>query len=302
MFQTIIIVILLGIVFYLICDKKNIKADDIKTFLKNISTKIKEKLSVFFDKIKQKEAELKSKCKTEVKPNFRKRILDAGKVTISLIVVGIVLGVILYYFDLYDFLFRLLVFLYFLALCYFFAIAIFKIFKKIMKTRGLRRLILYLLILTVCFAPFAYKKTMLDYNGEYATNRLVYTEVYGFCMFITYYPNYQRGDVQGFAVINIPFKALFSEYGYANRHYMADSKDMFGAYQLLAISGGDDVFVASLFFSDPFFVELLFSGISESMPIGDRGNYFAITARDMDNVKLFNSNSNTSGYISPSSR
>lgn len=52
---------------------------------------------------------------------------------------------------------------------------------------------------------------MLDFDGKYATDRLTYTDEYGFCMLITYYPSYQKGNAKGFAVTHIPFGALFTE-------------------------------------------------------------------------------------------
>ncbi|MBO4438334.1 MAG: hypothetical protein J5798_03200 [Spirochaetaceae bacterium] len=53
MFQTIAIVILLGIIVYLIFDKKGIKADDVKLFFKNMGEKIKEKFPIFIKKGKR---------------------------------------------------------------------------------------------------------------------------------------------------------------------------------------------------------------------------------------------------------
>ena len=52
MFQTIVIIILIVIIVYLILDKKNVKLDDVKSFLKNLFNKIKEKSIVLFNKLK----------------------------------------------------------------------------------------------------------------------------------------------------------------------------------------------------------------------------------------------------------
>jgi len=43
MFQTIVIIILIGIIIYLILDKKNIKTNDIKNYVKELRLKIKTK-------------------------------------------------------------------------------------------------------------------------------------------------------------------------------------------------------------------------------------------------------------------
>lgn len=43
MFQTIVIIILIGIIIYLILDKKNIKTNDIKNYVKELMLKTKTK-------------------------------------------------------------------------------------------------------------------------------------------------------------------------------------------------------------------------------------------------------------------
>ena len=60
MFQTIVIIILIGIIIYLILDKKNIKTNDIKNYVKELRLKIKtklskvtEKLTILFGKMKE---------------------------------------------------------------------------------------------------------------------------------------------------------------------------------------------------------------------------------------------------------
>ncbi len=146
----------------------------------------------------------------------------------------------------------------------------------LMTKRGFWRLIFVALFLVICITPFVYKKTMLDYDGEYATDRLVYTEEYGFCMLITYYPNYKSGNAKGFAVTNIPFVGLFSEDVQANKYGndTADSKDLLDAYKMLA-TFGDNTLVDSLA------KILLGSKIStKSIQIGKYGNYFATTFKD----------------------
>ena len=142
---------------------------------------------------------------------------------------------------------------------------------------------------------------MLDYDGKYATERIVYTEEYGFCMLITYYPDYHSGDAKGFAVTNIPFEALFSEAVqlfregmdgmYRERIDTANSKELLDSYQMLATLG-DNALVDSL---SKLFLD---SNIStRSIQIGKYGNYFAITAK---NIGYVNSKDNPSNRYSAS--
>ena len=52
MLSVIIIVLLLGIIAYLVLDKKTVKMDDVKTFLKDSGTKLKEESGPLFEKVK----------------------------------------------------------------------------------------------------------------------------------------------------------------------------------------------------------------------------------------------------------
>ncbi|MBQ1710102.1 MAG: hypothetical protein II032_03205, partial [Treponema sp.] len=113
--------------------------------------------------------------------------------------------------------------------------------------------------------------------GTYATDRLVYSDEYGFCMLITYYPSYQKGNAKGFAVTHIPFGALFTENVQANKYGndMADSKDMLDAYQLLATWGDNDLV-------DSITKSFSSSEIStKSLDIGNHGRYFVLHAKDV---------------------
>ena len=118
---------------------------------------------------------------------------------------------------------------------------------------------------------------MLDFDGVYATDRLVYSDEYGFCMLITYYPHYQKGNAKGFAVTHIPFGALFTEKVQANKYGndTADSKDMLDVYQLLATWGDNDLV-------DSLAKSLSSSEIStKSLDIGNHGKYFILNAKDL---------------------
>ncbi|MBO4438336.1 MAG: hypothetical protein J5798_03210 [Spirochaetaceae bacterium] len=309
MFQTIVIVIISSIIIYLIFDKKGIKADDVKLFFKNIGERIKEKSSTVinetkasFNSIKRKTSENSVNVPSviETSTNDNESANDSSNVGEEtraesmhnsgknkkrvLIIVLILLTILVIVFTipfLLDFVWDVLdsdgiIILIYLTL-----------FIFLMTKRWFRRLMLVALILFICIAPFAYKKTMLDYDGKYATDRLVYTEEYGFCMLITYYPNYQSGNAKGFAVTNIPFETLF--YVQANQYGndTADSKDLLDSYQMLA-TFGDNTLVDSLA------KILLDSKIStRSIQIGKYGNYIAIKFEDYNSL---NSSSDSVAY------
>ncbi len=146
--------------------------------------------------------------------------------------------------------------------------------KVVKKSSFLGELLGLILILCICL--FAYKKIMIDYDGQYATNRLTYTEEYGFCLLITYHPSYQTGQAKGFVITNIPFTSLFSEKIHANKNGddMADSKEYLDVYQLIATFGDND-------FANTMVKALSNSGVStKSFDIGSNGKYFIIQAKD----------------------
>ena len=154
----------------------------------------------------------------------------------------------------------------------------------------IRHCMLVTLIVTICIAcilPFAYKKTVLDYDGEYASDRLVYSEEFGFCKLITYYPDNISGNAKGFAVTNIPFEAFFSEKLQANKYgnYIADSKDWYDTYRMLA-TFGDNALVDSL---AKIFLDSKIS--TRSIQIGKYGNYFATTFKDYCSKKYISEES-----------
>lgn len=53
MLSVIIIILLLGIIAYLVLDKKNVKMDDVKTFLKDSGIKLKEESGPLLEKVKE---------------------------------------------------------------------------------------------------------------------------------------------------------------------------------------------------------------------------------------------------------
>ena len=317
MLQTIIILILLGIVVYLVFDKKGLKSDDIKLFFKNIGIKAKEKFLTFLDKAKDFFNSVKRKTSEnpenlpsviETSNNENESANDFGEIKeetiarsnqksnkkgliITMVITGLLLLVyyLFNYFEYdpcYDLAYAIdsvilnpfVIALAALAL-FIFLMVEFPWFRHLMLVllSILGRLYLVVLILGICITPFVYKKTILDYDGKYATDRLVYTEEYGFCMLITYYPDYHSGDAKGFAVTNIPFEALFSEEIQADRNGndTADSKEMLDSYQMLATLG-DNALVDSL---AKFFFDSKIS--TRSIQIGKYGNYFAINAKNI---------------------
>lgn len=248
MFQTIVIIILIVIIVYLILDKKNVKLDDVKSFLKNLFNKIKEKSTVLFNKLKyffnglreQMKAHLEKvkqqKSEEKLRTEFKKRETESkmsGNINNQE--------------------------------------------KVIVVKKGGFFSTLLCLILIICVGLFAYKKIMLDYDGTYATDRLTYTDEYGFCMLITYYPSYQKGNAKGFAVTHIPFAALFTKEVQASKYGndRADSKEMLYAYQLLATWGDNDLI-------DSLTKSLSDSVMStKSLDIGNHGKYFILNAKDV---------------------
>lgn len=261
MFKTIIIFILLGIIFYLILDKKNVKADDVKSFLNTLVEKIKEAIFCFGDMLNSFFSSLNERArqpKISINPaensadeNMNQnKSFDSGETQKVNVKDGALGG------------FFVLLFVGFFELVSF----VVKIFLK-----------LIFLILIIVVAAFAYKKTMLDFDGTYASERVVYTEKYGFCKLITYYPNYQTGNAKGFAITNISFGALFTEKVQANKNgnAPADSKEMLDAYQLRATLG-DNLLVDSL---AKTLLDLKKG--TKSFNIGDYGKYFIFEAKDV---------------------
>lgn len=227
MFQAIVIIILIGIIIYLILDKKNIKPTDIK----NIKTQ--------HEKIEQQQTEAKLRREAE-RLEKESHKFEENQV-----------------FDMKDE-----------------TQTVEKV--KVIKKGGIFSRLLCL-ILIVCAGLFAYKKIMLDFDGTYATDRLVYIDEYGFCMLITYYPPYQKGNAKGFVITHIPFGALFTEKVQAdkNGNDMADSKDALEVYQSLATWANNDL------------VDSLTKSISDSkissksLEIGNHGRYFVLHAKDV---------------------
>lgn len=113
------------------------------------------------------------------------------------------------------------------------------------------------------------KSTSINYDGKYATDRVVYSYEHGYCLLITYYPNYRYGNAKGFAVTHIPLTSAFTRL-IINGDDAADSKDLFEAYQLLATLGDNDLV--------NMLVKMLYDSeaTTKSYDIGNNGRYFVI--------------------------
>lgn len=91
MFQTIVIVILLGIIGYLILDKKNIKLDDLKAFLKDGEAKLRKESGPILEKAK---SSLSSASETRnSKPGRKKKLYLLSKAFLLLVVIGFLMPV-----------------------------------------------------------------------------------------------------------------------------------------------------------------------------------------------------------------
>lgn len=160
------------------------------------------------------------------------------------------------------------------------------------KQRGGCLAKILLLILIVVGIAFGYKKLAVDRNGTYAAQRLTYNDEYGFCVLVSYHPQYRTGNSNGFAIVNIPFQALFDinrvnralraqdsdedPIFYGATSWLSDNKDLYTNYKLIA-TYGDNNLIDSLakLFSD----EIQMS--TKSYPVGNKGNYFILQASDV---------------------
>jgi hypothetical protein len=138
----------------------------------------------------------------------------------------------------------------------------------------------------LCVALFGYKKMAIDYSGKYATDRLVYTEEYGFTMLITYHPRYQTEISKGFAIVHIPLKTVFSETMWAKRGGgdTADAKNLLDAYSALQLTQNDLVRSLGEQLFGPFAPQPL-AGLARSFPVGKYGDYYIIDGENYGSEK-----------------
>ena len=282
MFKTIVIIILLCIILYLILDKKNVKAADIKDFFKKLGTAIKEKAEILFDKIKQGREKLeqthkenKLRKEAERREQEAQKQQDAQKQQEAQKQEAAKEEPVYENFQ-----------------------ETIKMNKtqteqtsqeqpvhtetrtiekvKVVRSGGCLSSLLSLIII-ILLGLFIFKKVMIDYDGTYATDRLTYTEEYGICLLITYYPEYQVGEAKGYAITNIPFFSLFNESLWAQKNYgtdPADSEEDLNYYRLVA-AVGDNAWVDTISKS-------LTNTSTRSINIGNHGKYILIRAKQLD--------------------
>ena len=85
---------------------------------------------------------------------------------------------------------------------------------------------------------FGFKKLCFDYDGTYATDRITYSDEYGFTLLITYHTKYQRTDAKGYAIVHIPPEVLLTDktiWARKDGYDTADSEDLFNNYQSILL-------------------------------------------------------------------
>ena len=92
-----------------------------------------------------------------------------------------------------------------------------------------------LLVFIVCSGiVFGFKKICFDYDGIYATDRITYSDEFGFTLLITYHTKYQRDDAKGFACVHIPPEMLLTDralWAHKDGTDISDSEEQYKAYQ-----------------------------------------------------------------------
>ena len=81
---------------------------------------------------------------------------------------------------------------------------------------------------------FGMKKLCFDYDGNYATDRITYSDEFGFTLLITYHTKYQRAEAKGFACVRIPPDELLSNralWARKDGSDISDSEEQYKAYQ-----------------------------------------------------------------------
>ena len=137
-------------------------------------------------------------------------------------------------------------------------------------------------LLLVSLLLLGYVKSMIDYTGAYATDRLVYTEEYGLTLLVTYHPSYQVEKSKGFAIIHIPLSSLFSEEirAHSGGADVADAKDTYDLYAMSEYTQNGALQTLGELLLDAKAQKTL-AIFKRSFPIGQYGDYFAIESRDV---------------------
>lgn len=140
--------------------------------------------------------------------------------------------------------------------------------ETILKFRKLFLIVLAVFVICPIFLSCT-RSTSINYDGKYATDKIVYSYEHGICLLITYYPNHRYGKAKGFAVTHIPLTSAFLRL-IINGDDAADSKDLLEAYRLLATLGDNDLV--------NMLVKVLYDSevTTKSYDIGNNGRYFII--------------------------
>ena len=102
---------------------------------------------------------------------------------------------------------------------------------------GLLSFILLVFIIVSAFV-FGLKKFCFDYDGTYATNRITYSDEFGFTLLVTYHTKYQRPEAKGFACVHIPPDELLSNralWARKDGSDVSDSEEQYKIYQSLLL-------------------------------------------------------------------
>ncbi|HNY21325.1 MAG TPA: hypothetical protein PKO22_04160 [Treponemataceae bacterium] len=137
-------------------------------------------------------------------------------------------------------------------------------------------------LLLVSLLSLGYVKSVIDYTGEYATDRLVYTGEYGLTLLVTYHPSYRIEKSKGFAIIHIPLSSLFSEElrAHAGGTDVADAKKTYDLYAMSEYAQNGALQTLGELLLDAKAQKTL-AIFKRSFPIGKYGDYFAIESRDV---------------------
>lgn len=148
--------------------------------------------------------------------------------------------------------------------------------NKAGKIIGIILGILIVLVIAAGIGFYRFKKTRIDYEGKYGKDTLVYVKDYGFTILLDYNYDKKVNDVNGYAVVNIPFKSFFTNkkvLANDSGYDCADSEEFYLDYCLKAALL-DNNFADSL-------SEALGGNSTRSVQVGKYGNYFIKTANEM---------------------
>ena len=132
---------------------------------------------------------------------------------------------------------------------------------------------LFIILILLCAGGiYGFKKIRIDYNGRYATERVLYSDEYEIYKLISYYPKHRLDDVNGFAIINIPVESIIEE-GLSDSSRISDKEELLNLYKVLVTLFDDE---------DVSTISQLLNGYStKSVYIQNKGYYFVFNAKDL---------------------